>query len=505
MKKLFIIPAFLMVLGAARAQEGDSAKPAAPAAPAADAGEELTKIKGQVDGLNESYLETKTTVDKLAKLKISGYLQAQYQHADSNGIGSVAGGNFPGTSNQRLQIRRGRLKATYDAGTSKYIAELEIVPSGVSLKDAEVVLIEPWLKTFSLAGGIMDRPFGFEVGYSSSAHETPERSRMAQTIFPGEKDLGVKLDISPNESMGALSWFNLQAGLYTGTAGGSTPSNAVSLAPTKVVVRDSALKATKDTVVAALANGKTAPSANGDEVDSTFDFIGRLGFKLPFNDINLAIDGGVSVYYGNNLSGNDTVYQMSGKVLGFSSGHKNKNFVREAYGADLQLYYDLPVIGGMSLRGEYVEGTLPGTVSSNKPYGTSGAAVGADFPNSYMAVRSFNGWYATWVQNIGTKFQTVIRYDIFDPNTDVEGKNITANPSTANRLSAQDLAYNTLGLGLVYYWDSNLKLTAFYDMVTNEEVADSVPDLSGTAPNAFAVWKKDLSDNVFTLRAQMKF
>lgn len=500
MKKSLIIPAFLMALGVARAQEGDSAKTAAPAAPTADAGEELTKVKGQVDGLNESYLETKTTVDKLAKLKIGGYIQAQWQHADSNGIGSVAGGNFPGTSDQRLQIRRGRLKASYDAGTSQYIAELELLPSGVSLKDAEIVLIEPWLKTFSLAGGLMDRPFGYEIGYSSSAHETPERSRLAQTVFPGEKDLGVKLEINPNESMGALSWFSLKAGAYTGTAGASAPGNVVALSPTKVTtVKDSTGKATKDTVTMNLPTGKAVPAANGDEIDSSMDFIGRLGFKLPFNDINLAIDGGVSAYYGRSLSGNDTVYQMSGTILGITTGNKNKNLVREAYGADLQLYYDLPVIGGMCLRGEYVQGTMPGTVGSNKPYGTSAAAVGPDYPNAYMAVRSFNGWYATWVQNFGTKLQSVVRYDVFDPNTDAEGKDVAA-PTAGNRLGAQDLAYNTLGLGLVYYWDSNFKFTAFYDMVTNEEASSAVPD-----NNAFAVWKKDLNDNVFTLRAQMKF
>ena len=40
MKKSLMIPAFLIAFGVARAQEGDSAKPAAPAAPA------LTSIPG---------------------------------------------------------------------------------------------------------------------------------------------------------------------------------------------------------------------------------------------------------------------------------------------------------------------------------------------------------------------------------------------------------------------------------------------------------------------------
>jgi hypothetical protein len=312
-------------------------------------------------------------------------------------------------------------------------------------------------------------------------------------LFPGEKDLGLKLEINPNESMGALSMFNAKVGLYTGTAGGSTPGNAVAVNPAKVVVKDSAAKDTKETVAVNQPTGKTAPAANGDEVDSTFDVIGRVGFKVPFNDINLAIDGGVSLYYGYALSGNDTVF--TGGFLNTSTGNKNKTFVREAYGADLQLYYDIPYVGGICLRGEYVQGTLPGTVNSNKPYGTSAAAVGTDYPNSYMAVRSFNGWYTTVVQNIGTKFQAVARYDFFDPNTEIKGSDIGA---AANKLGVQDIAYNTAGFGLVYYWDTNLKLTAFYDMVTNEEVSSAAT--AGLIP-----WKKDLEDNVLTVRAQMKF
>ncbi len=489
MKTFLMMPLVFLALGAPKAQDADtSSQKTVP-----EQNEEFTKLKGTVDGLNEAFTETKNTVDKLAKLKIGGYAQVQWQHADSNNIGSVAGGNFPTTSNQRLQIRRGRLKATYDAGTSQYIAEFEMVPSGVSLKDAEIILVEPWLKSFTLGAGLMDRPFGFEVGYSSSAHETPERSRMAQTLFPGEKDLGIKLEVNPAENMGFLKFFNLKAGLYTGTAGGVTAKNTVAFIPTKVAVRDSTLKlkSNKDSVIVNLPTGKTAPAANGDEVDSTLDFISRFGFKAPFADLGLGIDGGVSIYYGNSLSGNDTVYTGTGAV---SRGNKNKMFVREAYGADAQIFYDIPYLGGICLRGEYIQGTMPGTVGNNKPYGTSGAAVAGDFPDSYMANRSFNGFYVTLVQNLGSQFQVVGRYDTFDPNTDVEGSDVGVGTAT---LGSQDLAYNTLGFGLVYWWDGNFKLTAYYDMVTNEEANFVNPKL--------AAWNHDLNDNVITIRGQMKF
>ncbi|MEO7425183.1 MAG: hypothetical protein ABI036_08345, partial [Fibrobacteria bacterium] len=190
----------LLAYGAVKAADGDTTKTEAAAATASAPSQEeaLANLKGQVDGLNESYLETKVTVDKLARIKVGGYLQAQWQHADTNGgaAGAFAGGGFPATSNQRLQLRRVRLKTSYDAGTSQYVMEFEARPSGVALKDAEVILKEPWLNTFSVSLGLMDRPFGFEIPYSSSAHEAPERTRVYQTIFKDEKDLGAKLEIN---------------------------------------------------------------------------------------------------------------------------------------------------------------------------------------------------------------------------------------------------------------------------------------------------------------------
>ena len=38
-----------------------------------------------------------------------------------------------------------------------------------------------------------------------------------------------------------------------------------------------------------------------------------------------------------------------------------------------------------------------------------------------MAQRNFSSWYVTFVQNLGSMFQAVVRYDVYDPNTDVTG------------------------------------------------------------------------------------
>ena len=84
----------------------------------------------------------------------------------------------------------------------------------------------------------------------------------------------------------------------------------------------------------------------------------------------------------------------------------------------------------------------------------------------------------------------LLKYDWYDPNTDVSSDEIG---KSKTKLNKTDLKYTTIGLGWVYRWDTNIKITAYYDMVTNE----TSKNLSG--------FTKDLKDNVFTLRMQYKF
>jgi long-subunit fatty acid transport protein len=99
-----------------------------------------------------------------------------------------------------------------------------------------------------------------------------------------------------------------------------------------------------------------------------------------------------------------------------------------------------------------------------------------------------------------SKFQTIVKYDFYDPNTNVSGNDIGVKISGKDKATnAADIKYSTLGLGVVYKWNSQVKITAYYDMVTNETTA--------AIKNASTL--KDLStnrlDNVFTLRVQYKF
>lgn len=400
--------------------------------------EKLEEVKDALEGLNESYLETKGIVDALKKIKISGYIQAQYQSADIDGAASFAGGNFSAGMHQRFGVKRGRVKFNYDNDLTQYVLQIDVTEKGFATKDAYVQFREPWMKTFDLWAGVFNRPFGFEIEYSSSSRESPERSRLFQSLFPGERDLGFKLEVRPQD--GPLSLFNLKAGVFAG-------------------------------------NGVNA------ETDNNKDFIGRLGFSFPFTEENLAIDGGISAYVGNvSVPAGKSLVTVNSPTLA-TSDLTVRDAERTYIGGDLQLYYDLPVLGGFSLRGEYISGKQPGTSSGNGSYTAA--------PAGDVYLRNFTGYYLMYVQNVGDFNQFLLKYDSYDPNTDVAGDQI--GQVAAAKLGVGDIKYTTLGLGWIYHWDSNIKFVFYYDMVSNE-----------TSKN-LAGFTENLKDNVFTFRIQYKF
>jgi hypothetical protein len=122
----------------------------------------------------------RSVVEFLERLKISGYIQPQYVHSESS---------------DEFSVRRGRVKFTYQATpTSRFVLQPDISSSGVSLKDGYAELIEPWTSwRNTLTAGQFTWPFGFELLYSSSRREMPERTRVVRALFPGERDRGVML------------------------------------------------------------------------------------------------------------------------------------------------------------------------------------------------------------------------------------------------------------------------------------------------------------------------
>src|SRR5258706_3393491 len=415
-------------------------------------------------------------IDVIKRLKISGYLQPEFQVSDSAGINSFAGGNFVGPTgsatplDKRFMLRRARIKFQYDTplndkgfSTSQYLFQIDVTEKGPTIKDLYAKITDPWTGWFSITAGMQNRPFGFEIGYSSSNRESPERGRMSQIIFPNERDLGAMLTIQGPKTS-TWNWLKLDAGMFNGTGGPSA-------------------------------------LANTSDFDSYKDFIGHLTVNRTNKSEKVAWGLGVSMYNGGYRIDTVNVYTSAADSAGrrgfmqeikksdsllITDFHNRKEAKREYIGADAQVSIDWAA-GITTLRAEYIQGNQPGTSSST--------ASPSGVVTSDIYKRKFNGAYFYFIQSIAqSRWQVIVKYDWYDPNTDVEGDQIGKSvQSTFIKTGATDIKYTTTGLGLAYRWDSNVKMTAYYDMEKNE----SSGNLSG--------YTQDLKDNEFTLRIQYKF
>jgi len=425
-----------------------------------------------MDTLTRRVASIQSAVDVINRIKISGYIQTQFQWTDSAGTASVAGGNFSSGVDKRFQLRRGRVKVQYDSplndqgwSTSQYVFQIDVSEKGLTIKDLYAKFTDPWCGWFSVTAGMQNRPFGFEIGYSSSLRESPERGRMSQTIFPNERDLGAMVTIQ-GPKISNWNWIKLDVGMFNGTGG---PDQAGSSA---------------------------SAVSNTSDFDKYKDLIAHLSINRSNASETIKYGLGASYYNGGYRLDYDTVYSIGSDSVGAKGfmlsedKFKGQELKRQYVGVDGQLSIDW-VAGITTIRGEYIEGNQPGISGSSASPKTTVASSGYK--------RKFNGAYFYFLQNIAqTPFQAIVKYDWYDPNTEVKGDDIgkalkVPVSSITKPTGPADIKYTTLGVGLAYRWDANVKLTAYYDMVKNE------------TSNNLAGYKQDLKDNVFTLRAQVKF
>jgi hypothetical protein len=139
-------------------------------------------------------------VDNLNKLKISGYIQSDLQFGQKDASLKVGTAKSSTEDNYtRIGLRRGRLKFTYsdlfEGAPNTAVAQFEMTEKAVEVKELYFSVTEPWTRWVSLQAGVANRPFGYEIPYSSSSLETPERSTACNLLFPNEVDLGGMLTI----------------------------------------------------------------------------------------------------------------------------------------------------------------------------------------------------------------------------------------------------------------------------------------------------------------------
>jgi phosphate-selective porin len=350
MKKLLTIAIFMVisVYGYSQKQVIDSLK------------EVIAGHEGKLNALDDRVLVNESDLGKLNKIKVSGYVQAQWEHYGTD-LEKTNG------YNNTFFIRRARIKFTYEpADGVKFVLQPDLSTGNLALKDAYAVVNIPKLKNVTLWMGQMNRP-DYDVEYSSSSRELLERARVTTTIYPGEREIGAKLEYT-GIKIPILAQVMIMNGNFTGT--------------------------------------------QAKDVDSHKDVMARLVYSVKLPAAGVGIDFGANHYFGANLAKTNQYVKNSDGTLDSLNNvwrYLDKNWT----GGEVRIYAD--VLGGMSIKGEYVAGinSVASTIAT-----TSTNALKKASPNLY---NNFAGYYLTLVKNIGAKNQAVVRYDYYDPNTKLSG------------------------------------------------------------------------------------
>ena len=356
------------------------------------------------------------TQNKIIKnLNVSGFVQAQYQWGEEGASLMVGAPNEkPDDSFNRIGIRRGFIKITYEEGIASGVFQFDITEKGFGVKDVYFSIKDPWINTTALKAGLFIRPFGNEVSYSSNMLESPERSTIIRTLLPEERDLGAAFMLQPSKSS-PLHFLKLEAGLFAG-------------------------------------NGVK------QETDSRKDFIGHLSANKKWE--NIEFGGGISYYKGSVFQGSENVYRIAGDafVLNNSTNNKGKFANREYLGFDGQISMKTE-FGTTQLRAEYLFGEQPGAVDGSKSPNESSLPIHDTY------IRNFSGGYVILIQGLGElPLRAVIKYDWYDPNTKLSGNQIGQKNTTKG-----DIARSTFGFGMLWNINANLRMQAYYDINKNEK------------------------------------
>jgi hypothetical protein len=386
-------------------------------------------------------------------IRITGYIQPQFQLAQQKGAKSFNGGDFAPLSNSRFMLRRSRIRFDYirtnkqNQASMQFAFQFDATERGVLVRDVWARILDNKFQKFAFTTGVFARPFGYELNLSSSDRESPERGRISQTLMKTERDLGAMVTLENRKKNGKLKYLKIDAGFFNG-------------------------------------QGLTGTA----DFDSYKDLITRVALKPYPLTKTITVSAGASLLQGGILQNSKYRYQIDPSInkgtfsIDSSLSNINRKDPRHYRGVDAQIKIKHHW-GFTEMRGEYWWGTQTASASSSE---TPGVLLGAT--DGYY-IRSFNGAFFYLLQNIvNSHHQIGLKYDWYDPNTQLTGTDIgkTATAGIAN------IKYSTLSAGYNFYVNENLKLMLWYDWVKNENTA-------------LAGYLTDVKDNVFTCRLQFRF
>src|SRR5687767_7800629 len=110
----------------------------------------------------------RSVVKRFENLRLTGYMQPQFQVAQSDGAPSFSGGNFSAFSRSRFMLRRARVKIDYllpsktRYPSALFSFQFDATERGVAVRDMFLKLYETRKNLFHITAGLFARPFGYE-------------------------------------------------------------------------------------------------------------------------------------------------------------------------------------------------------------------------------------------------------------------------------------------------------------------------------------------------------
>ena len=445
--RLLAVTFVLLAAVTARAQESPSPPPA-PAPPDATA-----ELAARVDDLARKLGEAQARLDRQAaelralrgeldeqkqshagfrvgglQVSLFGFVQADgvvYSSASVDELNFSTGAPLNET---RFAIRRARLRVDADYGYVAGSMELDgntINGPVARIIDGEVSACWPRCGRFEETPplamatiGLQRIPFGFEVQEKDYIRLFLERSNAARAFFPGEYDLGVRVQ----GGWRALRW------------------------------------------QAAVMNGNPAGAKQFALVDPTAskDFLGRVGAVARVHGVDIV--GGVSGLWGTGFSRGSATTKATlvwrdanadglvdiTEIVGVvgQPATPSRTFTRYGLGGDLRLSVPLPWVGPLTVYGEVMWAT-----------NLDRALYVADPITNGGDLREL-GWYVAVTQQLTRWCAVGVRYDRYDPDSD-------ARQQAGATIVPRDKTFATLSIVAAVMWQPYARFSVEWDHSTN--------------------------------------
>ena len=388
-------------------------------------------------------------------LGLTGFVQADvaFRKASEDQINPSTGDPL---NEDRFSIRRARLKATLER---TYVAgAFELDGNTVRGPTARIAGAEGSLRLPGSGGegtpplimasiGLFKIPFGYEVIESDRERLFLERSTTARALFPGEYDLGARLQ-------GGWRFIRYALAVQNGEPVGE----------------------------------RAYPSRDPNHQK---DWVGRLGVDGGEGPVSFI--AGFSALYGTGFHKGIAATKASFQWVdvnqnGFidtgelqptpgRAALPSASFSRHGLGADARVALVTPWLGHSTLYGElYYARDLDRAILPADPVGAAGG-VG----RSYREL----GWYAAFMQDLGAHLTVGARYDHYNPDRD-------ASDTQVGVVVPNDPGYSTLSLVAALTSPAG-RLIAQFDINRNHLGRD----VSGVPTN--------LQDNALTIRGEARF